>query len=162
MINNFFAHACSVVNDNELEKRCSINGYVSQFQVYVGTETSAETCLGARVVKDLTQNLVGKHHHIFCGNFFTSVKLFTELHEVGVYATGTLRADRRGFPHDIKGSAKKGFKKKGECKICRSRLDTNLSGKTQNLSLLAPSRAANLWKSQCVRYAEQCLLVITF
>ena len=127
MINNFFAHACSAVNDNELEKRCSINGYVSQFQVYVGTETSAETCLGARVVKDLTQNIVGKHHHIFCDNFFTSVKLFTELREVGVYATGTLRADRRGFPHDIKGSAKKGFKKKGECKIRRSRLDTNLS-----------------------------------
>ena len=42
----------------------SINGYVSQFQVYIGRETSAES-LGARVVKDLT-----KHHHIFCDNFF--------------------------------------------------------------------------------------------
>ena len=33
----------------------SNNGYVSQFQVYVGKETSAEIGLGARVVKDLTQ-----------------------------------------------------------------------------------------------------------
>lgn len=88
---------------------------------------SAETGLGSRVVKYFTQNLVGKHHHIFCDNFCTSVKLFTELHEVGVYATGTLKADRRGFPHDIKGSAKKRFKKEGECKIRRNRLDTNLS-----------------------------------
>ena len=105
----------------------SINGYVSQFQVYVGRETSAETGLGARVVKDLTQNLVGKHHHIFCDNFFTSVRLFEELHERGIYATGTLRADRKGFPEDLKESVKKGLKERGECKIRQSKLDTNLS-----------------------------------
>ena len=105
----------------------SNNGYVSQFQVYVGKETSAEIGLGARVVKDLTQKIADKHHHIFCDNFFTSVKLFQELHEVGVYATGTLRADRRGFPDDLKGCVKKGFKERGECNIRRSRINTNLS-----------------------------------
>ena len=46
-------------------KADSTNGYVSQLQVYVGKETSTETGLGARVVKDLTRDLVHRHHHIF-------------------------------------------------------------------------------------------------
>ena len=78
------------------------------------------------MVKDLTQKIAEKHH-IFCDIFFTSVKLFQELHEVGVYATGTQRADRRGFPNDLKGCVKKGFKERGECNIRRSRINTNLS-----------------------------------
>ena len=77
----------------------SNTGYVSQYQVYVGRETSAER---ARVIKDLSRSLVHKHYDLFCDNFFTSVGLFCELHKEGVYATGTLRADRRGFPSDLK------------------------------------------------------------
>ena len=48
----------------------SNNGYVSQYQVYVGRETSAERWLGARVIKDLSRSLVHKHYHLFCDNFF--------------------------------------------------------------------------------------------
>ena len=84
-----------------------ITGYVSQFQVYVGKEVSSETGLGARVVKDLTSTLVDKNYHIFCDNFFTSVKLFHQLHSNGIYATGTIRADRRGFPEALKIHVKK-------------------------------------------------------
>ena len=47
----------------------SASSYVSQFQVYVAKETSTEKGLGARVVKDLTKDLVNKHHDIFCDNF---------------------------------------------------------------------------------------------
>ena len=65
--------------------------------------------------------------HIFSDNFFTSVKLFQELHEVRVYATGTLRADRRGFQDDLKGCVIKGFKERGMCNIRRNRINTNLS-----------------------------------
>ena len=79
-----------------------VTGYVSQYQVYVGKEVSSETGLGARVVKDLTSTLVDKYYHIFCDNFFTSVKLFHQLHRDGVYATGTIRADRRGFLEALK------------------------------------------------------------
>ena len=89
----------------------SNDGYVSQFQVYVGKETSVKIGLGARVVKDLMQKIAEKH--IFCDNFFTSVKLFQELHEVGVFATGNLRADTRGFPDDLKGCVKKGSNREG-------------------------------------------------
>ena len=82
----------------------SANGYVSKFQVYVGKDTSTEKGLGARVVKDLTRDLVNKHH-IFCDNFFYQC----ELYERGIYATGTLRADRKGFPEYLKESVKKGL-----------------------------------------------------
>ena len=30
------------------------------------------------------------------------MSLFEELYERGIYATGTLRADRKGFPEDLK------------------------------------------------------------
>ena len=36
-----------------------------------------------------------------CGNFFTSAKL-TDLEKDGVYACGTARKDRRGFPEELK------------------------------------------------------------
>ena len=38
-----------------------ITGYVSQFQVYIDEEVSSETGLEARVIKDLTSTLLGKH-----------------------------------------------------------------------------------------------------
>ena len=43
----------------------SHNGYFHKFQVYTGKEGSGEKQLGQRVVKDLTQELKGKHHHPF-------------------------------------------------------------------------------------------------
>ena len=105
----------------------SLTGYVSQFQVYVGKEVSSERGLGARVVKDLSRELVGKNYHIFCDNFFTSVALFDQLHQEGVYATGTMRCDRRGFPADLKGVAKSGFATRGECESRHCTLNKSLT-----------------------------------
>ena len=89
-----------------------------------GREISPERGLGARVVKDLTRSLVHKHHHILCDNFFTSIGLFQELHKEGLYATGTLRSDRRGFPTELKVQAKKGFPMRGESESRQSTLLT--------------------------------------
>ena len=48
----------------------SSNGYFSNFQIYTGkVGATAETGLGARVVKDLTHDLKGKYHHV-CYVFF--------------------------------------------------------------------------------------------
>ena len=47
----------------------SHNGYFHKFQVYSGKEGSGEKQLGQRVVKDLTQHLKGKNHHIFLITF---------------------------------------------------------------------------------------------
>ena len=104
-----------------------VTGYISQFQVYVGKEVSTEMGLGGRVVKDLTRTLVNKHYHVFCDNFFTSVQLFHQLHCDGVYATGTIRPDRCGFPQELKVHVKKGFKARGECEIRQSGINSNLT-----------------------------------
>ena len=75
----------------------SHNGYFQKFEVYSGKKgESPEKALGAKVVKSLTSELHGKHHHIFFDNYFTSVSLLEDLLEDGVYACGTARKDRKG------------------------------------------------------------------
>ena len=78
------------------------NGYFWNMQVYTGKENSSEKGLGARVVEVLTSPLQHKYHHIYCDNFFTSVQLFEELEREGLYACGTARSDRTGFPSQLK------------------------------------------------------------
>ena len=80
----------------------SDNGYFHNLQVYTGKEESAEKGLGARVVKDLTRPIKKKHHNVFFDNFFTSVKLLEDLEKDGIYACGTARIDRKGFPPSLK------------------------------------------------------------
>ena len=72
----------------------SHNGYIHEFQVYTGKEGSGEKQLGKRVVKDLTQHLKKKHHHVY---FFTSEQLLSDLAKDDIYACGTARKDCRGF-----------------------------------------------------------------
>ena len=71
-------------------------------KVYTGKEGSGKKHLGQRVVKDLTQHLKGKHHHVFVDNFFTSEELLRDLAKDDVYACGTARKDRTGFPPALK------------------------------------------------------------
>ena len=98
----------------------SKNGFVSEFQVYVGKKKEVERRLGARVVKDLTRKIVGKNHHVYCDNFFTSIPLFQDLLHDKIYACGTIRSNREFFPQDFKSDLKKGFKKRGEYKLLQS------------------------------------------
>ena len=76
----------------------SRNGFFSELEVYTGKEGSGETELGGRVMSTLTRNLVGKHHHVFFDNLFTSPKLLEDLLGDGIYSCGTARINRRGFP----------------------------------------------------------------
>ena len=80
----------------------STTGYFSKFEIYCGKGSSPEKKLGSRVVKTLTEPLKGKFHHVYFDNFFTSEQLMTELEEDGVYACGTARKDRKGFPDELK------------------------------------------------------------
>ena len=80
----------------------AMNGYFCRFEVYCGKKGSnVEKGLATRVVKDLTNDFQGKHHHIFFDNFFTSLELIQDLKEVGIYACGTARKNRRGFPDQL-------------------------------------------------------------
>ena len=59
---------------NVWERAISRNGYICQFEVYVGKSTGdgagPEKNLGQKVVEKLTRPLVGKNHHIYFDNFF--------------------------------------------------------------------------------------------
>ena len=49
----------------------SMNGYICEFQVYVGKiGNRSENSLGERVVKDLTGSLVGEYYTVYCDSFF--------------------------------------------------------------------------------------------
>ena len=61
-----------------------------------------EQGLGARVVKTLTSDLKGKHHHVYFDNYFTSLGLLEDLEKDKIYACGTARKDRKGFPDLLK------------------------------------------------------------
>ncbi|XP_048586613.1 piggyBac transposable element-derived protein 4-like, partial [Nematostella vectensis] len=78
--------------------------YVSVFQVYAGRpkQNTAETGLGARVVTDLSRDLVGGHYHLFMDNFFSSFDLLKKLKNDGIYATATTRTNRKEFPAEVK------------------------------------------------------------
>ena len=88
------------------------NGYVNEFQVYTGREGAAERGLGERVVRDLSQSILGLNHHIYCDNYFSSVPLFEYLLENNTYACGTVRNNRKGLPAAV---TKSKLKKQGEC-----------------------------------------------
>ena len=45
----------------------------------------------------------------------------------GVYATETIRVNRRGFPQELMTHMKKGFKERGECEIRQSKVNTNIT-----------------------------------
>ena len=68
-------------------------GYISDFEVYTGKSDAPEKYVGEKVVKNLSWPLVGGNYHIYCDNFFTTVRLFEDLLEDGIYACGTFRRD---------------------------------------------------------------------
>ncbi|XP_056441941.1 piggyBac transposable element-derived protein 4-like [Gadus chalcogrammus] len=76
----------------------SATGYVTNFQVYAGREGSGEKGLAHRVVMDLARPYYGSHLSIYMDNFYTGVGLLEEMRTHGLYACGTVRANRRGLP----------------------------------------------------------------
>lgn len=78
--------------------RADASGYVCEFQVYTGKTESTEKQLGARVVKDLTRELVGNNHHVYFDNFFTGVDLMVSLKKDKIFACGTVRQNRSRLP----------------------------------------------------------------
>ncbi|KAK3754657.1 hypothetical protein QZH41_003873 [Actinostola sp. cb2023] len=79
-------------------------GFVVNLQVYTGKrqDGGTEHGLGFRVVRDLTETLSAKNHHVFCDNCFTSVELAKYLLTKNTYLCGTIRSNRKGFPKELK------------------------------------------------------------
>ncbi len=86
----------------------AVTGFFCDFNVYVGRQESSdgdsrEVGLGERVVHELCTPLHGGNYQVFCDNFFTTCSLFEGLLKQKIYACGTARMDRRGFPETLKG-----------------------------------------------------------
>ena len=84
----------------------AVNGYFCDFDVYVGRPAdgvSVETGLGDRVVTLLMEPLRGRHYQVYCDNFLSTCRLFSDLLSRGTYACGTTRTNRRGYPDTLKG-----------------------------------------------------------
>ena len=93
----------------------SKNGYVFELECYTGRQGSTtEVGLGGNVVTRLTRDLVGQHYCVYMDNFFTSIPLFQRLLDDGIYATGTMRTNRKKFPGDLLSVAKKGLASRGD------------------------------------------------
>ena len=58
------------------------------------------------MVTTLTRELVGKNYSVYMDNFFSSIGLFQRLLDDKIYATGTLRSNRKMFPPDLATVAK--------------------------------------------------------
>ena len=78
------------------------NGYFSNLSVYTGKEViKREEGLCTKVVKNLTTELKGLHHHAYFDNYFTSLSLIEDLLKDGIYTCGVARKDRKYFPPQL-------------------------------------------------------------
>jgi hypothetical protein len=89
----------------------AVSKYFYDFSVYCGKiirrdgeEPVSTTHAGLlhNVVTGLMEGLENKGHVVVMDNYFTSVGLFEELAQKGIYATGTMWANRIGVPPSFK------------------------------------------------------------
>lgn len=80
-------------------------GSINQFEVYTGKEGDGGG-LGYRVIQKFTEELVGTECLVVFDNFFSSPELMQNLFDHGIYAVGTVRAQRKGLPDVVKNKKK--------------------------------------------------------
>jgi hypothetical protein len=72
-------------------------GYISNFHIYEGANED-----GKEFTKNIVLNLMeifrGQNYYVFMDNYYSSVLLFQNLLEIGIYATGTIRKTRKYLP----------------------------------------------------------------
>jgi hypothetical protein len=54
------------------------------------------------LVMDMMRGFFDKGYSLYCDNYYTSPQLFCDLFQLGTYATGTVRQNRRGIPQSLK------------------------------------------------------------
>lgn len=81
----------------------STNGYCSRFEMYHGSQ---ENQSDKGKIYDLVMRLInpylGKGHKLYVDNYYTSPILFHDLFHRQTGACGTMRANRKGVPADLK------------------------------------------------------------
>ena len=69
------------------------SGYLYELNIYLGKKGNTEFGLGESVILSLCQKLKDTHCFVFFDNFFTSPAQLVKLLEMGIYVTGTERAN---------------------------------------------------------------------
>ena len=89
------------------------NGYICKFKLYTGKSDIPHSENGATydLVFDLMRDFYGQGHVLYMDNYYSSPQLYWDLYLVGVGASGTLRANRKGVPQIVKD---KNLKEKGQ------------------------------------------------
>ena len=83
--------------------RCnSESAYLHEFDVYLGHQQNSIHGLAYDVVMKLCQHIAGKNHHLYCDNYFTYILLFTDLLNMKIYASGTIRQNKQDLPGEVK------------------------------------------------------------
>ena len=73
-------------------------GYIHKFQVYTGKGTVSTNGLAYGVVMHLLEDLQDEGRVLYVDNYYTLPILFEDLYERGMYASGTVRVNRKYFP----------------------------------------------------------------
>ena len=80
----------------------AINGYVLNFDIYLGKEVDGRPRmydgLGYDVVNKLIRPFMNRNRRVFFDNFFTSTTLLEHLETNDTYACGTVRCNCRDLP----------------------------------------------------------------
>ncbi|GFY50799.1 piggyBac transposable element-derived protein 4 [Trichonephila inaurata madagascariensis] len=86
--------------------RCDSSGFACEFQIYTGKTEEVERNLGERVIRNLSQKLLGKNHVLFFDNYFTSYDLLKHLETQNITACGTVNMSRKKLPKNLLGGQK--------------------------------------------------------
>ncbi|XP_052277135.1 piggyBac transposable element-derived protein 4-like [Dreissena polymorpha] len=99
--------------------------FLARFEVNLGRQNNqTEHGLGDNVVMRLVDHIYHSFRWLIFDNFFTVIPLMKELLEKGLYACGTVRVNRKGFPSQLKKPAE--VRQRRDFKIMQMD-DTNLT-----------------------------------
>lgn len=75
------------------------NGYIVNLDVYCGaSQRNPEQSVGEEIVLRLMEPYTSMGYSVTMDRYFSSPKLFETLLDNGIYATGTVNPNRKGFP----------------------------------------------------------------
>lgn len=132
----------------------SSNGYVLNFDVYLGKEPNQRPRiygLGYDVVTSMIRPFMNKNHHVYFDNFFSSVKLLEHLASNDTYACATVRSNRKDLPpcaKDKLGQGQKLVHQKGNVVFTRWHDKRDVSIISSNCSPLAIDLVVNKQNQQ--------------
>ncbi|KAL6470510.1 hypothetical protein MHYP_G00216290 [Metynnis hypsauchen] len=101
--------------------RAGSSGYVYRFEVYQGSANRSHSSglgMAGDVVMRLCDDIKHKNHKVFFDNFFCSIPLLEALEDLGIYGTGTCRANRvKGASQKLKSEKQLKEEGRGTCSV---------------------------------------------